>query len=819
MTTLTDAKLTALETLTGNVGHIQDLELQYLLLLITGPVTATTIVDLWSQVFDEATIPAGQHNDRWMAYMDSILAPATQDHYNEREREYWEGGGTPLGPVVPQPPLPANLLHWFDATDSTQVFSDTAGLIPAVDGAQALRVNNKGTDGTAIIDSFPAGPIYRVDVIMGPTGITYSGVRNTAGFPSSLQNSAWTGQPSGVSGIHMAAFARKTYDGAFTNNLWNLSSGGGVVGLRADNATFANEWAGTMSNNPQPSSSLAPVVLDKWSWVEVGNQGAASYYRAAGFPEVLLAGAFVAPTVGGAPTLFQMYGEVTEVLIYDRGLTQPERDLVTAYFDAKYGVAPFAAPPPTVADLIHWFDFTDPATVFKNPPATQQAIDGDFIRQVTNKGSDGTPINSASDVVSPILRTGIVNGLQIADYDVTTQTLDAVIAAGHASSSAGLSMAIIFKWISGPGVTNSMAAWGSNLARTAAARNGQFFVAGAPGNISSLAPLGADTWYLGAFAFDGGLGTDRWQWSGEALQTAALGNLTDILAGSTLEIANAAVLIQVAEFAIWDGQLSAGEFTDLFAYADAKYGTLPIAPPPPPPAPGNLVHHVEPGDASTVWADAAATIPAIDGGVVARIDNKGTDGTPLATSTGGPIYRTGVLNGTNVIDFSGARLEALAVAAGLTISTTGFTIAMVTRRRAGHIGDSILWRWTPFAGTPGPSIRGKFSLNGNFARTDPLVDEQLVANPSVIDQWYLMYWSVDPAGAVDDAKFGSPGPEIITPFGVPTDIAPASDVRYGTSSTFVSHSEAWFWNRPLTLAERAALVVLADTKYGTLPHL
>ena len=800
MSLLQDAKHNTLRTQLGVEGTVNDLELLWLQSL---GATSGNIVDAWWEVFDTATIPAGQFNDRAVAYIVSVVGAPPSDDYNAHWLHYWQNAT--LAPPVPQPPRQANLQLWFDFSDASQVFEDVAGTIPATNGGLVRRVNDKGTNGVAASEAGGSVPTYVTD---NPIG------QNAAAGTLAITTGA-VSAPTGLAGITLAAIMQRNTAVDAIRNVFSWSGGPSIVRIGED---VLGNWIVQFSAGIGPIV-LRPTIIGEWLYI-IGtiNAGTGAYEARDGvtvFSGTDTYGSFTPPLF----TIGNIDGVLGEVLVYDVECNPSELDALEVYFKAKYDVDLPKQFLPDTQDLLHWFDFTDPTQVFKNPPATQQALDGDFIRVVNNKGSNGTPISSASDGQSPILRTGIVNGLQIADYDVTTQTLDAIVAAGHASSSNGLSMAIVFKFISGPFATNSMAAWGSNLARTTAARFGQFFVAGVPGNVSSLGALGADTWYLGAFAFDGALGTDRWQFSGEALQSAALGALTDILAGSTIEIANASVLIQVGEFAVWDGQLTAQEFSDVFSYADEKYGTLPIAPPPAPPAPGNLIHHVEPGDASTVWADAAATIPAIDGGVVARIDNKGTDGTPLATSTGGPIYRTGVLNGTNVIDFSGARLEALAVAAGLTISTTGFTIAMVTRRRASHFGDSILWRWTPFAGTPGPSIRGKFTLNGNFGRTDPLADENLVPDPSVIDQWYLMYWSVDPAGAVDDAKFGSPGPEIITPFGVPTDIAPASDVRYGTSSTFVSHAEAWFWNRPLTLAERAALVSLADTKYGTLPHL
>lgn len=149
MTTLADSKLSALETLTGNTGHINDLEAEYLVLL---GATALTIVDMWHEVFDNAAIPAGQHNDRWMAYMDSILSPATEDAYNDREREFWDAGGTPLVPALP--PALANLIHWYDFDDLTTLFQDLAGSTPVTTPGQFIRrVNDKGTVGTDLTDT------------------------------------------------------------------------------------------------------------------------------------------------------------------------------------------------------------------------------------------------------------------------------------------------------------------------------------------------------------------------------------------------------------------------------------------------------------------------------------------------------------------------------------------------------------------------------------------------------------------------------------------------------------------------------------------
>lgn len=54
------------------------------------------------------------------------------------------------------PPDLSNLLHWFDFTDLTQMFTDTAGTMPVVfTGDDISRINNKGSDGTPLLQAAP----------------------------------------------------------------------------------------------------------------------------------------------------------------------------------------------------------------------------------------------------------------------------------------------------------------------------------------------------------------------------------------------------------------------------------------------------------------------------------------------------------------------------------------------------------------------------------------------------------------------------------------------------------------------------------------
>jgi hypothetical protein len=71
--------------------------------------------------------------------------------------------------------------------------------------------------------------------------------------------------------------------------------------------------------------------------------------------------------------------------------------------------------PPALSNLVSWADITDASTVFSDDPPTTQAVNGDTVLYVTNKGTDvGNDwtyfeFDAAADIE---LETNMVNGLQ-----------------------------------------------------------------------------------------------------------------------------------------------------------------------------------------------------------------------------------------------------------------------------------------------------------------------------------------------------------------------------------------------------------------------
>lgn len=626
MTTLQDAKHAGLLAGLGvTEGHVNDLEHDWLVAL--GATAGRELADMWWEVFDAAAVPAGNFNDRAVAYIVAQVGAPPSDDYNEHWRHYWQNAT--LGPTPPFPTI-APLWHWFDFADPATVFSDVAGTIPAVDGGLIRNVTNKGQDGTAILS--PGGatqvPIYRTNFLNGKA----VGDFNHVGQVQSIMSVA---VPNGIDpsaeGLTIAAVARVN----------NSPAGQGEI--------FA--WGGSYrlnSNNPGiPGTDDVTTLYAPGSTVLVNPHEKYAFYLF--YTSVDLANvedfayASPGPEFAADPTnpssailngtsieihYISQAGDVAECFWWRGPLLASERAALEAYVTAKYGALPAYVLPEPGPDLLHWFDFTDPLTVFKNPPATQIAQDGDFIRQVDNKGSDGTPLTSSTDGVSPILRENWINGQQIADFPATGKLLSATILNGHAASSAGISFAAIarYKDIASPS-SGHIWEWG-------ASHNaeweidppvvGRLVFPNYLVNELQMETVGQINNYVLMYAtLDAGGPTDDKLFASPGPETTPVDKtLADIVASATMAILNENWLTEIAEIAVWDGPLSATERAELVVYADEKYGTLPRIPVPP--VMLNVQHWWDFTDQSTVFADTAGLVPITDGTIIQRVNDKGS---------------------------------------------------------------------------------------------------------------------------------------------------------------------------------------------------
>lgn len=83
--TVNDEKLNKLETALSKVGHISDLEVEWLQSLHVS-VTSDNINTAWDQYFDSQLIPAGQRNDRAYAWLGGLGYTGT---ISKRWLDFW----------------------------------------------------------------------------------------------------------------------------------------------------------------------------------------------------------------------------------------------------------------------------------------------------------------------------------------------------------------------------------------------------------------------------------------------------------------------------------------------------------------------------------------------------------------------------------------------------------------------------------------------------------------------------------------------------------------------------------------------------------
>ncbi len=90
------------------------------------------------------------------------------------------------------------------------------------------------------------------------------------------------------------------------------------------------------------TQSNKPLVFQEWIWMYVTDGTTFGDHRigASGAPEVLLPQGYAQQPLNSI-TFGENDGYLGEVLVYDRDLSPAELALLTAYFDAKYGVLPY----------------------------------------------------------------------------------------------------------------------------------------------------------------------------------------------------------------------------------------------------------------------------------------------------------------------------------------------------------------------------------------------------------------------------------------------------------------------------------------------
>ncbi len=274
----------------------------------------------------------------------------------------------------------------------------------------------------------------------------------------------------------------------------------------------------------------------------------------------------------------------------------------------------------------------------------------------------------------------------------------------------------------------------------------------------------------------------------------------------------------VGELLFWNKNLDPSETDLLETYITKKWGITWLTNALP--APENIVHRFDFSDTSTLWRDAAGTLPVTaSGDAILRVDNKGFDGTALLQSNGSslaPIWTndTGAINGLGVGDFSLSTVRVSAIIADSQGADLGDYTCLFVAVTDNFSGADIGFGWGStfselgtrfFAETAFHALVNGVTFNACTASVPAsgVVYAVMMDNDGNDNQ--EVRYSFDAGASTGTATSG--GPQDGTVFAVGTDPTGANghDGRI---------AELIVWTPSLTSAERDALEVYVTDRWG-----
>lgn len=241
--------------------------------------------------------------------------------------------------IVAAPPLQANLLHWFDFADPSQVFADTAGTIAATEGVPIERINNKGTDGTPITKAGPNVPEFRTNVINGLS------VARTTVSGNTLASVIAAGIPLGGGVTAFAVWKRAGGAPLAEERIVEWDQAGFDLHLAHDQVNRINGGGGGTSF----LGSGGGIAVDNnfvWHYFVRGVTGGTCRHRSAASGVEATAACAGFPAINPATTLqiCEPVGDVAEILIYDLDFAPAQLALLTSYANLRYDNLPKIVP-------------------------------------------------------------------------------------------------------------------------------------------------------------------------------------------------------------------------------------------------------------------------------------------------------------------------------------------------------------------------------------------------------------------------------------------------------------------------------------------
>jgi len=231
--------------------------------------------------------------------------------------------------------------------------------------------------------------------------------------------------------------------------------------------------------------------------------------------------------------------------------------------------------PPYWKDTLHWFDFTDQATVFSDLAGVVPIADGVEIQYVENKGHFGdTPAVEGPPNPDWDESVALINGLSVADSAAVQQPIT-FTPEGLDISLLGMTFAQVVKADDNPPAGyffwNGSGANSFQMRINFGAWQPTFNGLGLTTNRSVT--LGEWVWLLATWEADGSRFV---QASGNSEEVGAIEAPAIIPDGSTMTLAG--LTGDEGETIIWNRALTSLQRAEVVSYFDTKYGVLPVGP-------------------------------------------------------------------------------------------------------------------------------------------------------------------------------------------------------------------------------------------------
>jgi len=243
--------------------------------------------------------------------------------------------------------MPQGLQLWLDADDDDTLFRDTAGMIPVTaDGQEVARWNNKGGNGPDVSEASNNTPTYVASVASlngapalhfdadvlratNTTGILANDDRTVISVWANAENTGQNYQHTfhmGNAATNQAyghSVSRAIGAGEIGNHYWGDGFDATPVGGLGGPVLAISTWDGDGGTNGNG--------LDSW-WVNGNPAGASDRAGLDTGDSQLTIGSRLNPVTEG------IRGDIAEVLVFDRVLSNEELQAVGGYLADKYGL-------------------------------------------------------------------------------------------------------------------------------------------------------------------------------------------------------------------------------------------------------------------------------------------------------------------------------------------------------------------------------------------------------------------------------------------------------------------------------------------------